>query len=568
MKKIANTLKHIAVSMLVFNSITSTAQEKALQAKVKEIEVSTPASVATNKVTFEQEVKIISPSYLEFSVNEIDDKGRSDKRVYSFGLSDIDKRSLRSFTYKDRILVEVRATGDQKLIQRSLDGGNKVDYIADFTIYARNAANGRSLKEAFEDAIPVAVEFDKNELNLSTYSDHLEWLEKNIANVALPKEEIGQELVADKNRPAYVNLERSRGSKKENASLNLSLLNTSSVQYEMSGSELALEIWTKKNLNAIKYFEGDNPRGFGDKLVIYAQNMRQAKRIHKVLNDMIPLAETHFSRYSPDINTIPKALNYVNEKIKNVPRKEGSTNQNMALENNLVTLTIKETNTKETIDNEYIFDINDINSRGIVLDNDKTRFFLELHTKNGQPFIRHIENGQPRNFRKYIRLFFTDIDEALFAEKALRTILVKNENKLQVKQNTAQTDFYEGLEELESTVGEVAEGDTRYEQKFQLLNREMSAIAFKKIIVEPKKTRELIYEFSTRDLNRNNMNIEVSGNRVWVELFTKSNQKLVKFYENGNVENYQYRIDIEATDVVNAKDILEIFKKIRDLETN
>ena len=95
----------------------------------------------------------------------------------------------------------------------------------------------------------------------------------------------------------------------------------------------------------------------------------------------------------------------------------------------------------------------------------------------------------------------------------------------------------------------------------------MSAITFKKTISEPKKTRELVYEFSTRDVNRNNMRVEVVANRVWVELFTKGNEKLIKFYENGKAQNYQYRIPIEATDIVNAKDILEKFKKLEDLDT-
>lgn len=554
--------------MLLFSSILALGQEKALKAKVKEIQLSTPAAVATNKLTFEQEVKNISPSYLELSVTEINDKGQEDRRVYSFGLADIDQRTIRSFTHKDRMLVEFRANGNQKLIQRSLDGGNKVDYVGDFTVNALNAANGRNLKKAFEDAIPVAAEYDKNELNLSTYSDHLEWLENNIENVALPKMQIGQQLTADKTRPAYVTLERNRGSKNEGAAFNLSLLNPSSVKYEMSGSELMLEIWTKKNMNAIKYFEGNNPRGFGNKLVIYAANMPHAKKIHKVLQDMIPLAETHFSRYSPDINTIPSALKFVNEQIRNIPKADGNTDQQMVLEDNLVTLSIKETNPKDFIQNEYIFDINDINSQRMVLDNDKTRFFLELHTKNGQPFIRHIENGQPKNFRKYVRLFFADIDDALFAERALKVIIDKNKNKLQVKQNIDQSPFYESLEELQSTIDQVADDDIQYDQEMELLNREMSAISFKKTIIEPKKTRELVYEFSTRDLNRDNIRIEVSGNRVWVELFTKSNQKLVKFYENGKVENYQYRIPIEATDMVNAKDIVETFKKLEDLDTN
>lgn len=378
--------KCIVIGVLFFCAAIVTGQDN-LKSMVREIQLSTPATVASHKLTFEQDIKSVSPSYLQFSVTEIDDKGRAEKKTYSFGLSDIDKRAVRSFTYKDRILVEVRTNGNQKLIQRSLDGGNKVDYVGDFVLFARNAANGRSLKEAFENAIPVAVEYDKKALRLNTYTDHLEWLENNIESVSLPKERIGQELVSDKDRPAYARFERTRGNRTESAVFNLSLLNPSSLRYEMSGSELFLEIWTKNNVNAIKYFEGDNPTGFGDKLVIYAKNMPHAKKIHQVVTEMVPLAEAHFGRYSPDINTIPKAVDYINSKIGNVLRTDGATRQKLLLEDNRATLTRKESSPKETIDNRYIFDINDINPRKLILNNDKTRFILELHVKTDKPLF-------------------------------------------------------------------------------------------------------------------------------------------------------------------------------------
>ncbi|MGB5553609.1 MAG: hypothetical protein WBM83_03045, partial [Flavobacteriaceae bacterium] len=74
-------------------------------------------------------------------------------------------------------------------------------------------------------------------------------------------------------------------------------------------------------------------------------------------------------------------------------------------------------------------------------------------------------------------------------------------------------------------------------------------------------------EFSTRDINRNNIRMEVSGNRVWVVLSTQSAQKSIKLFRNGEVQNYQSQLEIEATDIANAKEIMEIFKKIEDLDT-
>ena len=567
MKKVSTVLKGISFSILVLCFTPIIGQEKALQAKVKEIQLSTPSTVEATKLTFEQEVKRVSSGNIEYSIIEVNGKGQAEEKIYTFALSDINENAIRSFTSRDLILVEVRANGNQKLITRSLDGGKKVDYIPDFRMYARNAENGRSLKKALEDAIPVAREVDEKGLNLNTYKEHLQWLEDHISDVSLPKEVIMQNLTVDPSKPATVSLERIRGSKKEKFVINLSQLNPTSVHHDISGSRFSIIINTKNNVRAIKYFENDIPRDFHYKVVFFASSMASSKRIQKVLKGIAPLAEDYFNRSIPQFSAISQAQQYINDHIKRVSIEEGMLTQNMILEDNLATITAKQTTSKRDLENKYIFDVSDINPLGMSYHNDGARLFLELHTKNGQPLIRHIENGELQNFRKYIRLNFESLDEALIAQKAFSFLIEKNEDKQAVKGNITDVPFYKGLEDLQTTISSVVDGEIQYEQEIELLNRDMSAFSISKVISDPKNSRKTVYEFSTRDLNRNNMRVEVSGKRVWVELGTTNAQKTVKLFKDGKVQNYQSIIQIEATDIANAKEIVEIFKKLNDLDT-
>ncbi|MGB5553992.1 MAG: hypothetical protein WBM83_04975, partial [Flavobacteriaceae bacterium] len=525
----------VLICLLITSSIMALGQETGLAAKVKEIQLSTPADVTGIKLSFKQEVISTSSGYLECHITEINDKGNSVERIFSFGLSDINENSIRSFTDGALILVEFRTKANQKLIKRSLDNGNKIDYVGDFVMYARNAENGRSLKKAFEDAIPVAEEVERRGLNLNSYEDHLQWLEEHISNVALPKEEIGQKLTAERSRPGAVVLERIRGPKNEKFAFNLSQLNPSTIRYDVSGALFSIDVALKNNVRGVKFTYQDVPKDFVDRVTFYASSMANGKKIQTVLKSLAPLAEQYVERAEPQFSAITQSTDYLNEHIAQVALAESSISQKIVLEDNVATISTTQPTPKRTLEHEYIFDITDINARGINYRNDGAMLFLELHTNNGQPLIRHIENGEARNFMKYIRIYFDSMDEARIAKNAFSYLIDKNDAKQRVKSNVSDLAFYDGLEELKNTIRSVDAGEIQYNQSIDLLNRAMSAITFTKVISEPKKSAEFTFEFSTRDINRNNIRMEVSGNRVWVVLSTQSAQKSIKLFRNGEV---------------------------------
>ncbi len=71
-------------------------------------------------------------------------------------------------------------------------------------------------------------------------------------------------------------------------------------------------------------------------------------------------------------------------------------------------------------------------------------------------------------------------------------------------------------------------------------------------------------EFSVQDINKRGIKVEVSGKRVWAELVAKSAEKVVKVYDNSQVQNYRNKVEIEAVDIENAKEIVRIFERLAE----
>ena len=558
-------LKQLSVGSLFLLSSISFGQEAALQEKIKTVQ-ELMTTVEAHKITYLQDLRTITPGYFDYAVTEVNDKGQEQETVYTFGLSDINSKSVRSFTKKDIFLIELVVNGKQKLIKRTTDDGGKITYLADFNLYGLNADNGRDIKKAIEDAIPEAIALDEKALSLSTYEDHLKWLEDNVSNVSLPKDEITQQLISDPSKPAFVVLEQTWGSKKKRFEFNVSLLNPNSVNYQISGDEFSIEIATKKGVNAIKYLEDGELEDFTDRVTFYASSLSNGKNIHKVLKGIVPLSEDKFEASKPDIKLVPKALKYLNDHIGNVNSQERTTAQTLELKNTMASILVKETAGSKNEEHSYFFNIWDINKSSIAFKSKKTRLYLELNTSNGKPYIGHTTNGEPQNYEKSLMLYFGSMDEAIIGEEALKFLIENSEANIPDGEGQSVISLEEAVNQLKPLVKTVTYGDDQIGQHIELLETETSTLKLTKVESNPKKSTEFVFEFSIQDLNKRAIKVEVSGKRVWAELGTKSSKKVVKVYADGQVQNYRNTVEIEAMNVENAKEIVRVFERLAESE--
>ena len=555
-------IKQLSSSILLSFSLLAFGQESKLEEKIKKVQ-QLMQSVEANKLTYNQELKTVSPGYFDYTVTEVNEKGQEKQVVYSFGLSDINTKSVRLFTKKDIILIELVVNGKQKLIKKTTDDGAKIAYVADFAMYGLNSDNGRNLERAIESAIPDAIALDKEAMALNTYNDYLKWLETNVSDVVLSKDRITQNIKIDVAKPTFIVLEQIRGSKQKRYEFNISLLNPNSVQYEISGDEFAIEVGTKNDIDAIKYLENGTLQGFTDGVTLYANSLSNGKDIHRVLKGMVPLSKKEFEASKPTIDSEPKAIQYLNNHMGNVISDERSTSQTIKLNDKMASIIIKETVDGKDNEQGYIFNLTDISTTGMSFKSKRTRLFLELETKKARPYIGRTENGQPQNYEKNLSLYFGSMDDAIIGKEALEFLIGNSQNSTD-GDGKVPILIADAVGQLKNLIGTLSYGDDQVEQDIELLETETSTLKFTRTETNPKKSSEIVLEFSVLDLNKNGIKVEVSGKRVWAELVAKSTEKVVKVYENGEVQNYRNHLEIEATDIENAKRIVHIFERMAE----
>ena len=86
----------------------------------------------------------------------------------------------------------------------------------------------------------------------------------------------------------------------------------------------------------------------------------------------------------------------------------------------------------------------------------------------------------------------------------------------------------------------------------------------KLIDVTSKTSKEKIYEFNMGDINAISVNFYTSSLNVMVELKTNYSEKIIKYYENGEIKSYQNEIKLQGTDIENARQIVTLFKKLTE----
>ena len=66
------------------------------------------------------------------------------------------------------------------------------------------------------------------------------------------------------------------------------------------------------------------------------------------------------------------------------------------------------------------------------------------------------------------------------------------------------------------------------------------------------------------DINAISVNFYTSSLNVMVELKTNYSEKIIKYYENGEIKSYQNEIKLQGTDIENARQIVTLFKKLTE----
>lgn len=518
--------------------------------------------VETSKLEYSQDLKLTSSNYIDYRLTKVDTKGKSEETLYNFSFSDIDINTVRTITKKDVILIQLLIKGKQKLIKQTSNNGEKINYIDNLSLYAKNIENGRVLVEAIKSVIPVNETIEKSKLALTTYNDHINWLQKNIEDLEATKTQFIQKIETEKLNNGHLKLTTTINSKSKTTNyeyeFNLATLNPNSLIFKINSDEFCIEASNRRNIKAIKEFKDGVQQNYTGKIRFYSTSIENAKDIYKVLKQIIPLAEKAFLESKPNISSIQSAIKYLNGIINNISTNNKTYTQN--IEGDCVNkITIKEADLKDVNTKVYQFNFSDINLDNIDYNSSKNQLYVEINARKKADFIRYTKDNELQNYTNSFNLYVNSIEEAMIVKEAIQNI-VKNCEANQQKVNP--NSIVNVLELLKKEITLIKIGDNNYDQSLEVVSTSPYVVKVTSVFSNLKSSNETIYEFGLADINSKNISIITSGKKVLVELSTKHLEKIIKTYQNGSVKSYTYKIAIQATDIENARKIANTLEYI------
>lgn len=546
--------------LLFFISGIALADDDQLKENIKELQ-SGIKDVITANMTFAQELSASGQEVyiLNYKVDMISPKGKSNQMVYEFNLADLDDNLINRQASGSVMFVTLRAKNQQQLFKVTQNGMPK-GYSNEFRIYVENIDNARVIMDNLKKAIPVAHNKMKNRLNISEYPDMLTWLKNNIGSVNMGKFIFNQKFKTFSDVAGKVSLESVQtaggNAKSTLYEFNLSDISPNLIDFEIQGSSLVINLLTVRSMKLIKTFLNGKLQGYTNNLKIYADNIDQARDISNILKMAVNRSGDVVADAMPELPDDPAGIiEGLNEDIGKVELGPMQFTQSME-EGCVSEFTLITSSTKGSKEEKYAFNFSDINPSLVDYKINKNILLVELFTVNGQNLIKVSRDGNTQGYTNTFRLYASNPETARHTVYRLKNLISLCKEKYESPVPKG------GLEEkitwLTESIGEVSLGNLIFSQ--ELIREGDDNLKFEITTAGQKGSMHQVFEFNLCDIDPNSVSFFVKGKDLFVRLETNYKQKIIKSYKNGKTQNYIHEIYIRANDIESARNIIETFR--------
>jgi hypothetical protein len=117
------------------------------------------------------------------------------------------------------------------------------------------------------------------------------------------------------------------------------------------------------------------------------------------------------------------------------------------------------------------------------------------------------------------------------------------------------------LQILQQNLSKININNITYDQSLKINE---NTLIFTNTIINTKSSKEQTFEFNLSDINSNSIKMNTSGKNVTVTANTYHLEKIIKYYENGAIKNYQNEIEIQAVNIENARLITNLLVSLTE----
>lgn len=330
---------------------------------------------------------------------------------------------------------------------------------------------------------------------------------------------------------------------------NLSDIDPYAVRQETLKDLIFVTLTVKNKQKLIKTFKNNEVQAYDEAVQIHAKDVDNARVLIEILKKGIVPAEKYMAS-KLKLNSYNEMTDWLTTNVKNVSLGAKSFTQSMSKGEypGSLRFQVVESEGKTAADEQFTFNLADINVNTIAFKVTGSRFSLKFEAAQKLKSISYKKDGQDKPFVDEITIATNNVDEArdiktvlsLAIPKAIE--LVKNDMPRINSDNDALQALVSNLKDVKissKTLTQSAEPKclTTISQTEQTANA----------------TEKNTYTFNWIDINPNTYRIEVSGDKMFIEVATNEKKKLVMHSKNDKFEGYDSEIKLYADNIETAR---------------
>ncbi|HEY0742867.1 MAG TPA: hypothetical protein VGD40_15460, partial [Chryseosolibacter sp.] len=272
----------------------------------------------------------------------------------------------------------------------------------------------------------------------------------------------------------------------------------------------------KNKQKLVKVYKNDEVQAYDDQALIIAKDIENARQISEAIKKAIPSAEKVMANRLK-LSGYDAMVNWLSSNVKDVTIGTKSFKQNIVKGEKVgtVKLTMVEADAKTSVQEVYTFNLADINPNRINYKINGNRFGVEFETLQDAKFIAVSRNGEVKPFVNDLVINTNSVDEArdLKTVLALAAPLAIEKVKADIPAPASEKD---ALTKLSALTTNITIGTKEIAQTMETT----CLCQFTQVEKDPKSSTKNVYKFNWIDVNAIGSTVDVSGDRMFVEIKT------------------------------------------------
>jgi hypothetical protein len=341
---------------------------------------------------------------------------------------------------------------------------------------------------------------------------------------------------------------------------NLADIDPYAVREQTQKDLISVAISARNKQKLIKAYKNDVVQPYDAQTAIIARDIDNARAIADIVKKAIPLAEKVMSSRLK-LSGYDAMLSWLVSNVKDVSLGEKSVGQSLAKGEQPGTLifTRVEKDAKASNEEVYAFNLADLNANSVVYKITGNQFAIGIETLQKSRYFSVRKNGEAKPYADDLVIATNNSDEARDIKSVLTSAIPLAVEKVKGSMPAVSSDK-DGLKQIIALTTEVAYGTRQITQSLE----GGCLAALTQVEKDAKSSTKNVLKFNWMDVNALATKLEVSTEKVYIDLHFAEDKKLVMNTADEKFKGYDNSIKLYMPDIESARKTKYVIDKLVD----